>query len=448
MRPFIALASLLLCALALSDRDASAQTNTGTCTPLVEEALVRLDSACAGLERNSACYGNTLVEAEFTRVELGAEFAAPGDRTGIDDLVSLRTSPLDALREQWGIAALSVQANLPDALPGQNVVFVLIGDVELRADPDTDPNAPPMQAVRISTDFRQGRVCENAPRSLVLAQGPRDTRVNITVNGLDIDMGSTIAIYENADDLMWVATIDGDVRMEGIYPLPAGTGALVQLAEDGRAERVMEVRPLTDDEIAQLAPLADLPPGVLNYPVSLEPEVLAPLPTAITLPSRTFTPTPSPVPTRRPATRAPAVPTAVLTATPLPTASISVSADNPVINYGGCTFIRWQTEFIDSIYFNEEGVVGVGERQVCPMADTTYVIRVRLRDGTDALYPIAIRVQQAAPSATYTHTWTPVPPTATNTPPTLPPPICGNLVCEVGEDVCSCSTDCSGSCIP
>ncbi len=427
------LIGLMLIVLALIGWSATAQTDAGTCTPLVEQALIQLDRACSQLERNTACYGNTLVEAEFTRAELSAFFSRPGDRAGLDELVALRTSPLNVQRDEWGISALAVQANLPDALPGQNVVFVLIGDAEISADPDADPASGPMQAVRIRTDFRRGRTCENAPRSLVLAQGPRDTRVEITVNGLNINMGSTIALYQQADDRLWVTTLEGDVELDGFYPLPAGNGAQVQLNPDGRAERVLEVRPLAPDEVSELAPLVDLPPAVLQYPLEVD-ALAAALP---------LTPTVTPPPTRRPATRTPIL---LPTAIPTVTAEIHITVDNVTLEYGQCTIIRWQTDNIDSIYFDNEGVVGVSERQVCPQANTTYTIRVRLRDGTEMSYPLTITVGQPPPAP-----FTPVqPPFA---PPSITPTLtgsttCGNLVCDTGETTCNCPSDCPGLCIP
>ena len=45
----------------------------------------------------------------------------------------------------WGIAVLKAQANLPDALPGQNVTFLLFGDTTV------DNPSPDMHAVTVST---------------------------------------------------------------------------------------------------------------------------------------------------------------------------------------------------------------------------------------------------------------------------------------------------------
>ncbi len=38
---------------------------------------------------------------------------------------------MDASLDHWGVALLSVQANLPDTLPGQSVIFMLLGDTQV-----------------------------------------------------------------------------------------------------------------------------------------------------------------------------------------------------------------------------------------------------------------------------------------------------------------------------
>jgi hypothetical protein len=45
---------------------------------------------------------------------------------------TLTLSPLDQKQDTWGVAMLKLQANLPDTLPGQNVTFLLVGDVEIQ----------------------------------------------------------------------------------------------------------------------------------------------------------------------------------------------------------------------------------------------------------------------------------------------------------------------------
>lgn len=109
----------------------TAQEQGASCPALIEEALGAIGDNCGGLGRNSACYGFQHVEATFTETTAPEFFSQPSDRTDLVTLKAIGTTPLDTTLEQWGIALLSLQANLPDTLPGQNTVFMLLGDTEV-----------------------------------------------------------------------------------------------------------------------------------------------------------------------------------------------------------------------------------------------------------------------------------------------------------------------------
>lgn len=102
-----------------------------TCPGTIESALQDVGNNCGGLDRNSACYGYDSVMATFTDVKPAGYFAAPSDRAGLTDLQGITTAPLDQALNQWGVALLSVQANLPDTLPGQSVVFMVVGGTQI-----------------------------------------------------------------------------------------------------------------------------------------------------------------------------------------------------------------------------------------------------------------------------------------------------------------------------
>jgi len=372
--------ALLLVGLAVVT-PAQVSSQPEACTPIVTEVLTRLENVCSRLSRNTACYGNNRVNAVFTRAGLEPTFAVPDDRVSLSDLLGLRTLPLDPVTGEWGIAVLSVQANLPDALPGQNVIFMVMGDAGIALDRTAPPTAPPMQMLRLRTDF--GAVtCEEAPRSLVLAQGPRGVTVDLTINGLDVSFGSTIALYQNNRNTFWIATIDGTVLVEGTVPVPPGQGALIDMYLAGDDQRVLDVRPLTDEERGLLDPLINLPPSLLNYPVAWD-DLLTITPTVL----------PATTPTIAPGVDAAAVPV------------VNVTADATTLTAGSCTFIRWHTANIDSIFYNGSPTVGTSERQECPTRTTTYTITVQFRDGTRRNYPITLTVTGAPIAA-----------------PTIPPP--------------------------
>jgi uncharacterized protein YraI len=132
-----ALRSLLVltgCALlALMIRPVTAQETDETCPAIVETALDTLDSLCADTARNQVCYGNVRLEAEFLPDSSIPTFSAPGDVADVADLLALRLSGMAVDAGEWGVALMRLQTNLPGTLPGQNVTFVLFGDVRIEA---------------------------------------------------------------------------------------------------------------------------------------------------------------------------------------------------------------------------------------------------------------------------------------------------------------------------
>ena len=131
-----------------------AQNATATCSAAVENALLEVDQNCADLGRNVACYGFTQVEAAFYE-EVGDDFfAQPTDRTDLALLSSLRTSPFNQALNQWGIALMKIQANLPNTLPGQGVVVMLLGDTEITSQTPPDSLFNNDTALEVTTTAR------------------------------------------------------------------------------------------------------------------------------------------------------------------------------------------------------------------------------------------------------------------------------------------------------
>ncbi|MEO8396316.1 MAG: hypothetical protein ABI700_25210, partial [Chloroflexota bacterium] len=130
-------------------------------------------------------------------------------------------------------AVMSLQANLPENLPGQNATFIIFGDTELQpADAPADFSAP-MQAFSLST--RIGGVnCEDVPESGLLVQAPENTTVNFMINGVEVNVGSS-ALLENDGDNLTVNTIEGFVQVtsDGATEV-AGEGLSVQVPRGRR----------------------------------------------------------------------------------------------------------------------------------------------------------------------------------------------------------------------
>lgn len=124
---------------------AFAQDTTATCGPFVQQAMSAVEQDCARTGRNQACYGYVSMNATPRAGITDFKFAQEGDLARVGDLETLRLSALDPAANTWGIALMKIQANLPDALPGQNVTFLLFGDVELRNGVGTSASGPAVQ---------------------------------------------------------------------------------------------------------------------------------------------------------------------------------------------------------------------------------------------------------------------------------------------------------------
>lgn len=290
--------------LVIAPQPALTQTGGATCPAVVEQALAQLGDNCAGLERNSACYGFNRIEATFVESVPADFFTHPADQAALVALASLRTSPLDTQLGEWGMAVIKAQANVPDTLPGQAVTFLLLGDTEvenavepaaaagqsltvitqtettarsepsesgpivaalpagtvLQADALSDdglwvrvqtaagsawiprpainntaaldslptgdaPRLTPMQAFYFRTAPGQ-TTCNQAP-SVLAIQSPEGIKVDLTVNGANIRLGSLIVLRTlPPGNIMQITVISGQVILNPGTPdeiiIPAG----------------------------------------------------------------------------------------------------------------------------------------------------------------------------------------------------------------------------------
>jgi hypothetical protein len=103
------------------------------CPALIQAALDATQQFCTAIDRNQACYGNVTLLAQ---PQPGIDddeliFEKPGDRVSVADVSTLTLSPWDEAQNTWGISLMKLQANLPATLPGQNVTFLLFGNVAI-----------------------------------------------------------------------------------------------------------------------------------------------------------------------------------------------------------------------------------------------------------------------------------------------------------------------------
>jgi hypothetical protein len=96
-----------------------------------------------------------------------------------------------------------------------------------------------------------------------------------------------------------------------------------------------------------------------------------------------------------------------LTATPTPQLNYEIDfwADDESITAGSCTKLYWDTENVQAVYLDGEGVKGSGSLQVCPSQTTEYTLDVKTASG-DKERNITISVASDN-TATATSTGTP-----------------------------------------
>lgn len=470
----LVLATLLLAAgcnmaeqstVAQPANDFAAQISTPppdvTCEQLVTLAETTVGLVCDGIGRNQACYGNRLVSIDFLP-DSGLTFQQSGDTVDLLAVRRLSTSPLNIQTRDWGIAVIKAQANLPDTLPGQNVTFLLYGDTTV------DNPSPSMNAVTVSTRIGSTN-CEEAPDSGVLIQSPTGTNVTMTINGADVVLGSTAFVTTNQEtQRMTFAVLEGQgvVSAFGVSEVVIpGMKTGVQLG--GGPDGLQASGPPNEPAPYDPNSVAHLPVNLLERQIDVPPPLdVTPTPAASVTPDAACTPrtdwqyryviqrgdnlsiiaqklnvrtadlqtgnciedpnrliagqtilVPRPLPTNTPLP----TPTYTLTPTSIAPTGPNLRADRNPIGYRECTTIRWDVDNIKEVYFEGQPVTGHDAREVCPPQTTTYTLLVILFDNSQQTYQITINVST-------------IPPTTA--------PVCGNYVCEPGEDSETCDVDC------
>ncbi len=104
-----------------------AQTSDAACNDLVESALDSVANTCLNIGLNEVCYGNDHVSATLN--DSSMFFEAPGDIVPVTALDAIITRPVDLEANEWGIALMNLEADLPDG--NDSMRIVLFGDVEV-----------------------------------------------------------------------------------------------------------------------------------------------------------------------------------------------------------------------------------------------------------------------------------------------------------------------------
>ncbi len=271
--------------LLLSVSGVAAQPPVGgadECPALVEQALTAAEESCMTVGRNQVCYGHNMLQADDLESLPLTDFSASGDLVDVAALSALRTAAMDLEAGVWGVALMALQANLPDTLPGQNVVFVVYGDAALSVDEmAADDFGAPMQAFTLTTGIGEPQ-CRAAPRDGVLVQSPEGTTVNFLVNGIEVEMSSTVRLdfptdmsdmdadggmMDMADGKLWVSTLEGEARVTSAGVTKVAAQGEIVITEPGQAPA--DPAPMRNDDI-RAAPVSLLPVSV-PVPFMIDP---------------------------------------------------------------------------------------------------------------------------------------------------------------------------------
>lgn len=260
IRQFILLiVGLMFCVIT---SPAQTQQINDNCPAIVETVLDSVAEVCDDTGRNKACYGNSALTA-IPHDELGDfNFDIPGDLTGLATIDTITLENMDVEAGTWGVVVLKVQANLPDTLPGQNVTFLLFGDVSITNAVDEDQTEQkPMQAIYFSTGIGD-RKCNEAPDSGILVQTPEGVgTVNMTFNGVDIELGST-AFLQSPPGYLAIFLLENQAITGfggSVWRVPAGSVIRIPLGDDGLPNGLPGIVTAYDGTILGSLPLSLLP---------------------------------------------------------------------------------------------------------------------------------------------------------------------------------------------
>ena len=203
------------------------------CPASVNEAILALNDICLSVGRNQVCYGNGDIVA-IPQSDATIDFAVPSDTAFVDDIESMTLSPFEVGIEEWGVAVLVLQADLPDTLPGQNVTMLLFGNVSIA----NDSGAYYFTAGIGTTS------CNQAPNGILIQTPEGAGEVNLVMNGINISLGSTAYLTTSEDNVLTFALLEGNSTLtidDSEVELETEQFTTVELDEDGNA--IIEINP-------------------------------------------------------------------------------------------------------------------------------------------------------------------------------------------------------------
>lgn len=241
-----------------------------TCPTIVAQALEVTHTSCEESGRNQICLGNISVLAEPRTEEDIFTFSMPGDLVDISSIQKLTLSSYNEVAKEWGVALMRVQANLPETTPGQNVTFLVFGDVEIEDTSELSENElKPYQAFFFQSGIGDAP-CQSAPDSGIIIQTPEGVgQIEIAINEVKISLNSTIFIQAQPNGDMFIYVLEGQilVTVQGVsYIVPAGTFIQIPLDENLRPAGSPSLLASYNQDVMSTLPIGNLPIEILIAP--------------------------------------------------------------------------------------------------------------------------------------------------------------------------------------
>jgi hypothetical protein len=226
------------------------------CPEFMYEYIEQTAALCAATGRNEICYGSNAIEVQLT--DSSTAFGVPGDITALANVDSIRTSGLDEATQEFGMALLQVQADVEGALPGQVVTFLLMGNVSVDG---INEGEAPMQAFRFNTGIG-APTCESSNYDALMIDSPDGLTINFTVNGVDIELGSTAIIVGKPDNKIDMLVLEGHGRVTAM-------GQTVEVEEGFWTQIPMDVETGNEAVGAPEEPVPFGLPRVIHLPLNV-----------------------------------------------------------------------------------------------------------------------------------------------------------------------------------
>jgi|GEM_PF-2960452 len=157
------------------------------CEALVEAAFEQATINCSEQDGELACYAYDNLSVSFFNSD-GVSPFTPSNILELPVLHTMVSSPIDLEEDEWGIAYLQVQSNLPDALENSSVRVIMMGDVLLENAVDETFDAP-LDTLLIAVS-----------QNTVIRETPDET----SLIG-DVRAGTVLEAVGKTEDGMWIA---------------------------------------------------------------------------------------------------------------------------------------------------------------------------------------------------------------------------------------------------